>query len=157
MIDKIGDKSYDVDELIEKHCTDVPSSQIIMKEKEKIKPDIDFAIPSDAFWKTHDNGSHYQDYKSGLLSGTFNKRLPSLKGLIDTLMEPMKSISRSAYATDDTNADDLNDYFTMINNAFTLLLNKLDSEMDETIDGELVTAHLHGVINSFITTNIERD
>ena len=153
--DRIIPNEFEMDKIMERHYKDVASSSVIPISPEKEKLNSDFSLASKNFWLENEGGKYYQKYNEGFLSGTYNTRNPNFKAINDTILQAIKNIIRFQCEEEDKTLEEFIIYIEMIEKAFELLTDKLDTSLDNHINGELMVAYLHAVINSFIKTNIK--
>lgn len=157
MIDNSQYIDYDLEDKLKKNYKDVPSTRINPTTSVKTVIDMEFDKQSEAFWKTHDGGTYASNYTEGVLSGSFNDRLPSFQSAIATIMETVKSTTRHQCEVEEKQTETLSLYLALLEQSFELLTTTMIDTLDDGIDGVAFMANLHGVINTFITTNIKKD
>ena len=65
------------------------------------------------------------------------------------------NIIRIQCEKDDKTPQEFVVYIQLLEKAFELLSDKLESELDTRLEGELMRGYVHAVFNSFVNTNIK--
>ena len=146
---------HNFEEVLDRSYINVTNNALTSTERVEEDIDIGFMEASRNFWLKHEGGNQYQVYNEGIMSGTFNNRQATFRAIYETLIEAFKNIIRMECERDDKTAEDFAPYVTMLENSFDLLTSKMDDTLDHNVEGDLIMAYLHAVINSFVTTNIK--
>jgi len=146
---------YNYEEKLEKNYETVTNRTFKATVPVKTVIDVDFQKCSNNFWLSHEGGKLFPVFNEGVMSGTYNARQPTFKAITDTFVEALKNILRIQCEQEDKSSEEFGKYIAMLDLTFDLLADKLDSTMDERLDGELMMAYLHATFNAFITTNIK--
>lgn len=147
---------YEFDEILERRFTDSPNTPITATIPKEIILDKDFMSASNNFWLSHEGGMYYQRYNEGVLNGTYNERKANFTAITDTILEAFRNILRTQCEKEDKTLEEFSAYLDMLGKTFELLSNKINTTLDNPIDGELMLSYLHAVFNSFISTNIRQ-
>jgi len=135
---------------------EVPASSINIPKEVDSMPNTDFFNTSHDFWRTHDGGSYFRWYDSGVLNGTFNDRRPTYKSIMDTFSETLKNTIRLECEKDDKTSEELIDFFKLLDHSIEMLNCSFEKHLTHRPDGVALMAHLHGVFNSFVEQNIKK-
>jgi hypothetical protein len=158
-MDKLVDKRSLTDqnylETLDKNFKDVPNGAQTPTIKTKVDVNTDFIEASRNFWLSHEGGQYFPVYNEGIMAGTYNTRLPTFTTITETFIEALKNIIRIQCEKDDKTSQEFVTYIEMLEKSFELLADKLESELDARLEGELMMGYLHAVFNSFINTNIK--
>lgn len=153
-VDNIPLADHNYEEVLERSFTDVPNTSFKPTVKKEVIVDIDFAEKSRNFWTSHESGMYLPTYNEGVLNGTFNDRQVSFASTTDTILEALRNIIRIEAEKDGKTLEEFSEYIANLRQAFKLLSDKIDSTLDDGMDGQSLMAYLHSTINAFINTNI---
>jgi hypothetical protein len=142
-------------ETLDRAFVDVPNKAHTPTAKVEIVRNTDFLESSRNFWLSYEGGKYFPIYNEGIMAGTYNTRLPSFNTIALTFTEALKNIIRIQCEKDDKTTQEFTLYIQLIESAFKLLSEKLDSDLKTKLEGELMMGYLHAVFNSFINTNIK--
>jgi hypothetical protein len=147
---------HNYEEVLERTFTDVPNKSFTDTPKKEVKVNTDFLDASQNFWLSHEGGKYFPIYNEGVMNGAYNARQPNFKSMTETITEALKNILRVACENEDKTPQEISSYIEMVEKSFALLSDKLDTTLDDRIDGEMIAGYLHATINSFINTNIKK-
>lgn len=142
--------------IVEKIPT-VSNQAIQADEKTDGIPDMDFSKASGEFWRYHDAGKHTMVYVTGKVAGSYNKRQPSMDVLFSIYMLTVRNAIQNLASLDGTELSAFEPYFKNLQLAQELLSEKLSTSFKKSVDGEAIFAYVHGMLNTFVEKNINKN